>query len=103
MRALAFAAAFALIGSAAGAQTVNTTATTTTPTPTATTTTTTTTSTHTTPMGSMMDGKSDMKMHRPMAKGHMMRHCTTKWRHGKKIRTCKKRMMHKKMGTMHKM
>ena len=89
MRTLAFAAAFALIGSAAGAQTMNTKETTTTPT----TTTTTTTRTHTMPAGSMMDGKSDMKMQRPMAKGHMMRHCTTKWRHGHKIRTCKKRMM----------
>ena len=101
MRALAFAAAFALIGSAAGAQTMNTTTTTTTPTPMATSTTTTTT--HTMPDGSMMDGKSGMKMHRPMAKHHMMRKCTTKWRHGKKIRTCKKRMMHHKMGAMHKM
>jgi hypothetical protein len=99
MRALAFAAAFALIGSAAGAQTMKTKETVTTPT----TTTTTTTRTHTMPAGSMAEEKSEMKMHRPMAKHHAMRHCTTKWRHGKKIRTCTKTMMHKKMVTTHKM
>lgn len=87
MRALAFVAAFALIGSAAGAQTMTTTdkTTTTTPAPTATTTTTTKTHTSTTAMHS---------------NHHMMRHCTTKWRHGHKMRTCKKTMMHKKMADM---
>jgi hypothetical protein len=55
------------------------------------------------PAGSMAEEKSEMKMHRPMAKHHAMRHCTTKWRHGKKIRTCTKTMMHKKMVTTHKM
>ena len=84
MRALAFAAAFALIGSAAGAQTMNnmdmpTATATTTPT-----TTTTTVRTHTMPAGTKMSGKR-----------HAMRHCTTKWRHGHKVRTCKMRMMHK--------
>ena len=88
MRALAFAAAFALIGSAAGAQTMNTKETMTTPT----TTTTTTTRTHTMPARSMMSHKR-----------HAMRHCTTKMRNGHKMRTCKKTMMHNKMGTMHKM
>lgn len=85
MRALAFAAAFALIGSAAGAQTMNTKETVVTPTST----TTTTTRTHTMPDGSMMATKHHMN------KRHMMRHCTTKWRNGHKMRTCKKRMMHK--------
>lgn len=89
MRALAFAAAVALIGSAAGAQTMNTKETMTTPMGT----TTTTTRTHTMPMAK----------HHMMGKSHAMRHCTTKMRHGKKMRTCKTSMMHNKMGTMHKM
>ena len=92
MRALVFAAAFALIGSAAGAQTMNTMETMTTPTATATTTTKTTTTTHTMPARSMMSHKR-----------HAMRLCTTKMRNGHKMRTCKKTMMRNKMGTMPKM
>ena len=89
MRALAFVAAFALIGTAAGAQTMTTTekTTTMTPTPAATTTATVRTHTHT----------STMAMH---SNHHMMRHCMTKMRNGPKVRTCKKTMMHKKMADM---
>ena len=88
MRTLAFVAAFALIGSAAGAQTMTTTekTTTTAPAPMATTTTV-RTHTHT----------STMAMH---SNHHMMRHCMTKMRNGHKVRTCKKTMMHKKMADM---
>ena len=86
MRALAFAAAFALIGSAAGAQTVNTKETVVTPTST----TTTTTRTHTKPDGCMMATKHHMN------KRHMKRHCM-KMKNGHKMRSCKAMMGKKGM------
>lgn len=88
MRTLVFVAAFALIGSAAGAQTMsnmNMPTTTATTTPTATTTTTVRTHTHT----------STTAMH---SNRHMMRHCMKKGK-GHKM-ACKKSMMNKKMADM---
>ncbi len=88
MRTLAIAAAFALIGTAAGAQMNTTHTTTTTPMGTATT----TERTHTDGMSGRTDQRVTTRtmhttMHRTVASART--HCKTWWKHGRKMRSCK--------------
>ncbi len=98
MRTLAIAAAFALIGTAAGAQ-MNTTHTTTT-TPMGTATATTTTRTPTDGMSGRADERTVVRTHSTTMRHRTVAmartHCKTWWKHGRKMRSCKT-MVHRHM------